>query len=189
MVVGSEQDRGGIKQITTCFIVRLFRKNEHPFFRLITIFFFSYITWSLFSSSGTLPRYLWTSHFYLYQMAITTSVPFFVTIHHIPDGLLLLHVFFLLLLLYKCIHALSFRTRQTQLLSVLTSLYLLFPWMNISAYDFFLPNFSYFVYKLDLITYFLDLTSSIFTTYVTVQFLTQYILAKVSLVMFLSVAS
>ena len=76
MVVDSEQDRGGIKQITTCFIVRFFRKNEHPFFRLITIFFFSYITWSLFSSYGTLPRYLWTSHFYLYQMAITTSVLF-----------------------------------------------------------------------------------------------------------------
>ena len=88
-----------------------------------------------------------------------------VTIPHISYDLHWLHVFTSPLLIYTFWHTLSFCTRWTQLLYLLVSLHLLFPRMTIYVYDFFLTTFSSFFSILDLITYLLDSTSSIFPTY------------------------
>ena len=63
------------------------------------------------------------------------------TIHHIPYDLQWLHVLVSSLLLYEFGSTPWFRIGWTRLLSVLTPCCFLFEWMNMSAYDIFLPNF------------------------------------------------
>ena len=86
---------------------------------------------------------------------------------HISDGLAWLHTFASSLLLHKFVRTSSCCIGWSWILSIPMLFRFLLPWMTIYTYNFFIPNFLSFVYKLDLMTSLMDSTSSIFPTHIT----------------------
>ena len=115
-----------------------------------------------------------TSEFVYYWMATTTSVlasSWHITyrMSYADSNFLRCHNYYINL--DVCCHFISNICcplyRGSGMISVLTSFRLLFPCITMSSYKFFLPIFLYFVSTLYSITYFMELTLSMFPTFST----------------------
>ena len=132
-------------------IMSILLQDDHYFIlavhNLIALFFFLYITslflniWYVSISDGCDDVCTWA-----------------IIVHHISNGLQWIHMFVLSLLIFRFGHTFSFFIEWIPLHYFLMPFHFLLPFMPMSAYNFFLPTFSAYVYMFELITSLLDLT-------------------------------